>query len=232
MLPLWFNLRGVPVAVVGAGSVARRRLPVLLSEGATVTVIDPAPQFAPAGCDLVAEPFAPRHLDGARLAFAWSLPAVNRRVVAAANERTIWCADGADPDASPMSWGACEAVGPLRIAVNTGGSSPTLAARWAKRLAASVPPGSLAFVECVGLLRREVQSLGLARPAQEAVLRRVTSEESEAEYAELGLTEFVRRARQLVAAARAGEFVVPPPQPGVRGEPDEHRREVRPDAGQ
>ena len=232
MLPLWFNLRGVPVAVVGAGSVARRRLPTLVSEGAAVTVIDPAAQFAPEGCKLVAEPFAPRHLDGARLAFAWALPAVNQLVVIAANARNIWCADGADPDASPMSWGASESVGPLRVAVNTGGSSPTLAARWCRRLAASVPAESLAFIAVVGELRREVQSLGLARPAQESVLRRIASEESEATYAELGFAELVSRARELVASARAGEVVVPPPQPGVGGEPDQHRGEVRPDAGQ
>ncbi len=210
MLPLWFNLRGVPVAVVGAGSVARRRLPTLVSEGAAVTVIDPAPQFAPEGCALVREPFAPHHLDGARLAFAWSLPEVNRRAVLAANARNIWCADGADADASPMSWGASESVGPLRVAVNTGGSSPTLAARWCKRLAASVPAESLAFIECVGLLRREVQSLGLARPAQEAVLRRIASEESEATYAELGRAEFVTQARGLTASGR----LFPPPSEG------------------
>ncbi|KUI11697.1 siroheme synthase [Mycobacterium sp. GA-1285] len=89
------RLTGRKVVVVGGGSVAQRRLPLLVGNGADVVVI--AREATPAveamgGITLLLREFEPGDLEGAWYAIAATdAPAVNAAVVAEAEHRHIFC---------------------------------------------------------------------------------------------------------------------------------------------
>jgi uroporphyrin-III C-methyltransferase/precorrin-2 dehydrogenase/sirohydrochlorin ferrochelatase len=96
LFPVFYDLRGTQVLVVGAGTVARRRIEKLLAGGADVTVV--AKEFSPEVRRLVesgkvrgiVSPFRPGHLDGISMAFAAaSEPAANRSVARESGRRGI-----------------------------------------------------------------------------------------------------------------------------------------------
>ena len=89
------RLNGKRVVVVGGGSVAQRRIPLLLANGADVHVV--ARAATPAveafdGITLVLRDFRPGDLDGAWYALAATDdPAVNEAIVAEAERLQIFC---------------------------------------------------------------------------------------------------------------------------------------------
>ncbi|KAA1427068.1 precorrin-2 dehydrogenase/sirohydrochlorin ferrochelatase family protein, partial [Mycolicibacter arupensis] len=93
------RLAGRKVVVVGAGSVAQRRLPLLVDSGAEVLVI--APSATPAvealgerkpGITLLTRPYQDGDLADAWYAIAATDdPAVNAAIVAEADRRRIFC---------------------------------------------------------------------------------------------------------------------------------------------
>ena len=134
--PMWVDLAGAPVVVVGGGRVGRRRAETLRQCGADVTVIDPNP----AGIEGVRQkhrPFEPGDLLGARLAVASTgRPDVNAEVVREARERGIpvSCADNAQ--AGTFHFPSLVREGDVAVSVSSGGRSPTLTHRLAERLRA------------------------------------------------------------------------------------------------
>lgn len=88
--PLFINLTGKPVTVVGGGTVGLRRAAVLAEFGARVTVIAPRMGEAVEGVLHVSRAYAPGDLEGAFLAVAATDDrAVNHAVYAEATERGI-----------------------------------------------------------------------------------------------------------------------------------------------
>ena len=124
MFPVMLNLRGLRVLVVGAGPVGLRKAKLATDAGATVTIVDP---HATVGSKVVAEPFAPHHLDGIQLVFACATADVNAAVVEACRERGIWVCDAIVPERGSFVLPAVVRRGELQIAVSTGGASPALA---------------------------------------------------------------------------------------------------------
>lgn len=68
--PLFLDLSGRTCVVVGGGAIGARRARVLLSFGAQVTVIDPAPVSLPEGVRHLCRSYEHGDLDGAALAVA------------------------------------------------------------------------------------------------------------------------------------------------------------------
>ena len=68
--PMFVDLTGRKVLVIGAGTIALRRIHVLLDFGARVTVIAPEAQSLPEGAEYLKRPYAPGDLKGAYLAVA------------------------------------------------------------------------------------------------------------------------------------------------------------------
>jgi uroporphyrin-III C-methyltransferase / precorrin-2 dehydrogenase / sirohydrochlorin ferrochelatase len=104
------RLDGRRVVVVGGGQVAQRRIPTLLASGADVLVV--SPEVTPAIEGMVGSgeigwregAFAAADLDGAWYALAATdLAAVNAEVVAAAEERRIFCVR-ADDASDATAW--------------------------------------------------------------------------------------------------------------------------------
>jgi len=149
LLPLFLNLTGRTVLLVGGGPVATAKLRQLLAAGARVRVVAPeisdeilesvAQPFQ--GCDrraespalrgdvtIVRRPFEPADLDEAWLVVAAATPEVNRHVAEVAETRRLFVNAADDPaNASAFLGGVVRRDG-VTLAISTSGAAPALAA--------------------------------------------------------------------------------------------------------
>src|SRR5213079_1870024 len=105
LLPLFLNLTGRTVVLVGGGRVAAGKLQQLLAAGARVRIV--APEVSSAILDVVSQGaprveivprgFAPPDLEGAWLVVAAATPEVNRVVAEAAEKRHLFVNAVDDP---------------------------------------------------------------------------------------------------------------------------------------
>ncbi|HEU0151802.1 MAG TPA: siroheme synthase CysG [Arenimonas sp.] len=141
LFPLFADLRGRRVLVVGGGAVARRKLEPLLAAGARVLVgamrleAEVAALWAAGRIDHVAGAFTPDWLEGAWLVVAATDDeGVNRAVAAAAEARRIWANVVDDLALSSYQSPARIERGPLQIAISSGGGAPMLARHLREKL--------------------------------------------------------------------------------------------------
>lgn len=128
--PIVLDVAGVPVLVVGGGTVALRKVQGLLAAGAEVTVVAPgiAAALRALPVHVIERPYAPGDLEHARLVItATDDPDVNASVAADANRRGIWVNSADDPANCTFTLPAVARDGAVTIAVSTGGASPALA---------------------------------------------------------------------------------------------------------
>ncbi|WP_255350788.1 siroheme synthase CysG [Chitinibacter sp. ZOR0017] len=146
--PLFLNLKQQPCLLVGGGEIALRKMRLLASAGADLTVV--APQI----CDeLLAEVRAGRlnwrpgefslsHIVGMRLVIAATdQPVVNQAVFAACESAGILVNAVDDPAHSRFITPAIVDRAPLTIALSTGGGVPVLARHLRAQLEALIPHG-------------------------------------------------------------------------------------------
>jgi len=142
LLPLFLNLSGRRVLLVGAGPVAASKLQALLAAGADVTVVAPDvdPAIARAGVPVERRAFTSADLDGVWLAVAAATPGVNRLVAQAAEARHIFVNAVDDPaNASAFLGGVVRRDG-VTLAISTSGVAPALAGLLREGLDAVLPP--------------------------------------------------------------------------------------------
>jgi uroporphyrin-III C-methyltransferase/precorrin-2 dehydrogenase/sirohydrochlorin ferrochelatase len=144
--PVFFDLSGQRVLVVGGGEVALRKISLLERTGASISVV--APEVTPAILSLAAagklklalREFLPEDLDAARLVIvATSRRAVNRWIAKLSESRNIPVNVVDDAQVSRFIVPAIIDRDPVLIAVSTGGASPVLARRLRERLEALIP---------------------------------------------------------------------------------------------
>jgi uroporphyrin-III C-methyltransferase/precorrin-2 dehydrogenase/sirohydrochlorin ferrochelatase len=143
--PLFVDLTGRHVVVVGAGSVAARRLSGLMDAGADVTVVAPQvdPAIADLAVDIVQREFAVEDLEGAWLVLACTDDAeVNAAVAAQAAARQIWCIRADDAGRSDAWRPAASQIDDVTVAVSAGGD-PTRAAALRAAIDAELRSGRL-----------------------------------------------------------------------------------------
>jgi len=147
LLPVFLNLTGRQVVLVGAGHVATAKLRQLLAAGATVRVVAPdvtreiwqTALSAESEVTLLQRPFEPKDLDGAWLVVAAATPDVNRQVSEAAEARRIFVNAVDDPaNASAYLSGVVRRDG-VTLAISTSGAAPALAALLREALDALLP---------------------------------------------------------------------------------------------
>jgi siroheme synthase-like protein len=137
LYPIFLNLRGRPVLVVGGGRVGVRKIRGLLEAGARVTVVDPRGEPALAGLPLVwrRRKFRRSDVRGMTLVFAATGDrAVNHTVAEQARRLGI-------PVNVADSLAECDFLVParvrkanLQIAISTGGQDPRLAKELRRQL--------------------------------------------------------------------------------------------------
>jgi siroheme synthase-like protein len=142
LLPLFLNLTGRAVVLVGGGPVATAKLRQLLAAGADVRVIAPEVTgeiAATSGITVEMRPFEAVDLDGAWLVVAAATPVVNRQVAEAAEARQLFVNAVDDPaNASAFLGGVVRRDG-VTLAISTSGAAPALAALLREGLDALLP---------------------------------------------------------------------------------------------
>lgn len=147
LLPLFLNLTGRAVVLVGGGRVAAGKLQQLLAVGARVRIV--APDISAAAVDLfsrgaprveiVPRRFVPSDLDGAWLVVAAATPEVNREVADAAEKVRLFVNAVDDPaNASAFLSGVVRRDG-VTLAISTNGEAPALTALLREALDAELP---------------------------------------------------------------------------------------------
>jgi siroheme synthase-like protein len=137
------DLEGRSVLVVGAGRVAHEKASGLLDCGAAVTVVAPeiAPEVAALPVELLRRRYRRSDLAGRFLVVAATADtAVNRRVFADAEARSLLCNVVDVPELCSFILPALLREDPITVAVSTGGASPALAQRLRDEIAGVVRP--------------------------------------------------------------------------------------------
>ena len=136
LYPIFTQLAGRAVLVVGGGKVAERKVAGLLEADAQVCVVAPdfTPQLAAWAENgrilLISGEFAEDQLDRQWLVIAATAdPGVNAQVAASAERRRIWTNVVDDAALSSFQVPAVVERAPLVVAVSTGGAAPVLGRR-------------------------------------------------------------------------------------------------------
>ncbi len=147
-LPVFLNLAGRDVLVVGGGAVARRKAETLLDAEACVTAVSPAfdPAFDtlaaahPNRLRMVREAYSPRDLAPFFLVIAATDdPEANAAVAADAERARVWVNVVDVPELCTVLAAATFRRGPVQVAVCTGGECPALGRTLRDELAEACP---------------------------------------------------------------------------------------------
>lgn len=183
LYPVLLKLDGRPVAVIGGGRVAARKVAGLLASGARVTVIAPravaevAERAEQGEIDWVVRAVRPEDLDRVELVVAATGDVeVNRQVVAAAHERRLLVNAVDDPERCDFYLPAVIRRGDLVVSVSTSGSSPALARELARELGEGLHPTLDELTQMLAEARAEIQRRfpddpGLRTRLSEALVR-------------------------------------------------------------
>jgi uroporphyrin-III C-methyltransferase/precorrin-2 dehydrogenase/sirohydrochlorin ferrochelatase len=147
-LPLFLNLTGRDVLLVGGGRVAAAKLQQLLAAGARVRVVAPeiADAIRRADVQLAQRQFVPADLDGTWLVVAAATPQTNREVAEAAETRRVFVNAVDDPaNATAFLSGVVRRDG-VTVAISTSGHAPALTALLREALDAMLPRDLAAWV--------------------------------------------------------------------------------------
>jgi uroporphyrin-III C-methyltransferase / precorrin-2 dehydrogenase / sirohydrochlorin ferrochelatase len=147
LMPLFVDLAGREVLLVGGGRVAAAKLRQLLAAGARVRVV--APQVVPEIRDVIVvqRAFTPADLDGVWLAVAAATPEVNRQVAEAAEPRHVFVNAVDDPANATAYLSGVVRRDDVTIAISTGGDAPALTALVREALDEILPDDFAAWVE-------------------------------------------------------------------------------------
>jgi len=136
--PIFLDLAGQPVVVVGAGKVAARKIRSLRNAGAVIAVIAPIAATAIRrmnGIRWLARRYRAGDLRGARLVVAATDDLdVNRRVCAEAKRRRLLVNCAAPPEAGNFIVPSVVRRAGVTIAISTGGAAPSRAKALRKQL--------------------------------------------------------------------------------------------------
>jgi len=162
--PVFLDLAGVPVLLVGGGNIAQRKAVGLLDAGAVLTVVAPhvLPDLAAAVSAVHERPYAVGEAARYQLVItATDDPAVNAQVAADARAAQVWVNSADDPVNCSFILPAIARRGLITAAVSTGGASPALAGELRRRIAQQVltPQAEAAAVE-LARQRAEIHAAG------------------------------------------------------------------------
>jgi len=170
--PVFLQLEGVAVLVVGGGRVALRKVETLLEYGAVISIVSKelTPELrrlADRGdVRFLGAEMRDSFLDEVSLVItATDDPILNHRVSQEARSRGLWVNAVDQPADCSFIVPSIVRKGDLMIAISTAGKSPALSKRIRKRLDAQFGNEYAAFLDLMGALRKTLLAMEL--PQQE-----------------------------------------------------------------
>lgn len=161
--PVFLNLRGRRVVVVGGGAIAEQKVTGLLDAGARVILVSPALTWkledlaATGAIDVRRRAYQPGDLEGAFIAIAATDDrGANAAVWDEAEERGILLNAVDDLPHCSFIAPAVHREGDIAVAISTGGKSPAFAVRLRERIAALIGREEAALLDLLGELRPHV----------------------------------------------------------------------------
>ena len=180
-LPVMLHVRGRRVVIAGGGSVALRRAQALLDAGADVAVIAPAidEQLAAMDVTIQRRPFQVDDLEGAMLVvIATDDAVVNEAAAEAAGERGVLVNRADDPPAGDLVIPAHGRIGPVTVAVHTGGISPPAGAAIRDELIESLDGDWVTLLKTAEPYRRHLQQTVQDPTARHTALQQLTDKKA------------------------------------------------------
>ncbi len=162
--PVFLDIAGKPVLVIGGGEVALQKVNGLLDAGARVTLVSPAlhPDLqalaAQGRIDHLAREYAPGDLEGYFLAFVGTDDrTVNASVAREGRERGVWVNAVDDTPNCDFIMPAVVRRGDLIVAVSTSGASPAMARKMREEMEAFLTEEYSLMLELAAEVRRELR---------------------------------------------------------------------------
>lgn len=178
--PVFLDLRGKRVLVVGGGQVALRKVKSLLECGAEVLVVAPeaVPELQQMARDgrirLVSREYTEADLEGASLVIsATDSRDVNQRVSAEAQARGVFVNVVDDPELCSFIVPSVMRRGELVVAVSTGGNSPLFAKKIRQTLEQVIGPEYGEMAALLGRLRPYVRMAGASEAERMKIWEKV-----------------------------------------------------------
>ena len=165
LYPIFANVTGRKVVVVGGGVVAHRKVLVLLESGAKVSLVGPelTEELARLQKDGMIEVFAREYQNG-DLEGAWFVIAatdcdqVNRQDFAEAEKLRIFCNVVDEPELCSFQVPSVVNRGDLQIAISTRGASPALAKHLRRQLQEEFGEYYKLFLDSLRQLRKHLKN--------------------------------------------------------------------------
>lgn len=164
--PIYLNLSGKKVLLVGGGQIALQKIPALLECGATLQLVSPEvledilPWIQQGIIHWDERGYETSDLKGSSLVIAATDDEVlQKRIAAEARARGIWVNIVDVPPLCDFIAPAIVTQGDLQIAISTGGASPALAKFLRKKLEAVIGPEYADFVAIAQRNRPEIMKL-------------------------------------------------------------------------
>jgi uroporphyrin-III C-methyltransferase/precorrin-2 dehydrogenase/sirohydrochlorin ferrochelatase len=194
LLPLFLDLAGRRVVLVGGGRVATAKLRQLLDARAHVTVVSPAittdlhrlagehpatsdrPIDDVASVTIVERAFAATDLDGSWLVVAAATPDVNRLVAEAADERRLFVNAVDDPTNATAYLSGVVRRDDVTIAISTSGSAPALTALVREALDRVLPTDLSRWMQAARAQRTAWRRTGVPMDARKPLLLRALND--------------------------------------------------------
>jgi siroheme synthase-like protein len=172
MLPLFLDLSGRRVVLVGGGIVAAAKLGPLLEARANVHVIAPEirAEIERAGVPFERRRFEPDDLNETWLAIAAATPEVNRQVAEAAEVRRIFVNAVDDPAHASAFLSGVVRRGDVTLAISTHGAAPALTALLREALAELLPEDLDAWLDEARRQRATWKKNGVAMNQRRSLL--------------------------------------------------------------
>jgi precorrin-2 dehydrogenase/sirohydrochlorin ferrochelatase len=182
--PVYLNLKGRLVVVIGGGEVAERKIESLLNSDASVLVISPkvTPRILSLSeqkkIEIRQRSYVPGDCSGASLVFsATDDPEINRSVYQEATALGVFINTADQPDRCSFIMPAVVRRGNIGVAISTNGTSPALAAILRRKISGLIGPEYARLSELLSRLRPEIRSkVHMAEQRKELHYRIIDSE--------------------------------------------------------
>src|SRR5713226_2741792 len=162
--PVFLDIAGKPVIVIGGGKIAHQKMENLLKAGAEVTVVSPelseemAALLAAGRFRHIKREYQAGDLEGYVIAFvATDDRSANATVTREGRERRVWVNAVDDPPNCDFIMPGIVQRGDLIISISTSGTSPAMARKMREELEAFLTEGHALMLELSAEVRAELR---------------------------------------------------------------------------